>query len=80
MMTLAVNVSARQFRERDFVGLVSGVLQETGANPTQLKLELTPSLLLADIDDVVAKMHEIKRLGVVFLWTILELVIRPWVT
>lgn len=66
MMTLAVNVSARQFRERDFVGLVSDVLQETGANPTQLKLELIESLPLADIDDVVAKMHELKRLGVGF--------------
>ena len=65
-LTLAVNVSAQQFRERDFVALVSGVLKSTGANPARLKLELTESLLLVDIDDVVAKMHELKSLGVGF--------------
>lgn len=65
-LTLAVNVSARQFRERDFVALVSGALKATHANPARLKLELTESLLLTDVQDVVIKMHELKRLGVGF--------------
>jgi diguanylate cyclase (GGDEF)-like protein/PAS domain S-box-containing protein len=64
--TLAVNVSARQFREHDFVALVSDALNTTHANPARLKLELTESLLLNDVQDVVAKMHELKRLGVGF--------------
>lgn len=65
-LTLALNVSARQFRERDFVELVSGALTSTGANPQRLRLELTESLLLNDVQDVVAKMHELKNLGVGF--------------
>jgi EAL domain-containing protein (putative c-di-GMP-specific phosphodiesterase class I) len=65
-LTLAVNVSARQFREHDFVSLVSDALKSTQANPARLKLELTESLLLNDVQDVVAKMHELKRLGVGF--------------
>ncbi len=65
-LTLALNVSARQFRERDFVELVSGALKLTRANPEKLKLELTESLLLNDVQDVVTKMHELKHLGVGF--------------
>ncbi len=65
-LTLSVNVSARQFRQRDFVGLVSGVLRDSAAPPQLLKLELTESLLLADVADVVAKMQELKKLGVGF--------------
>ena len=65
-LTLAVNVSARQFRQRDFVAVVSGTLRDTGARPQQLKLELTESLLLNDLDDVVSKMNELRALGVGF--------------
>ncbi len=64
--TVSVNVSARQFRQRDFVTLVSDVLHETGANARLLKLELTESLLLSDVEDVVDKMLELKGLGVGF--------------
>ncbi len=65
-LTMSVNVSARQFRERDFVSLVAGMLRLTGANPKLLKLELTESLLLNDVPDVAAKMQELKDLGVGF--------------
>jgi diguanylate cyclase (GGDEF)-like protein/PAS domain S-box-containing protein len=64
--TVSVNVSARQFRQRDFVAVVTEVLRETGANARLLKLELTESLLLTDVQDVVEKMLEIKGLGVGF--------------
>ncbi len=63
---LAVNVSARQFRHPDFVNEVSGLLAETGADPNLLKLELTESVVLDNIDDAVQKMHALRQLGVRF--------------
>ncbi len=65
-LELAVNVSARQFRVGDFVQQVGDVLQQTGANPSRLKLELTESLVLDDVHDTVAKMNQLKALGVRF--------------
>ncbi len=65
-LELAVNVSARQFRDADFVQQVAEVLQQTGANPARLKLELTESLVLDDVDDTVTKMDQLKQLGVRF--------------
>ena len=61
---VAVNVSARQFRQSDFVQIVRDVLQDTGAQGTQLELELTESLLVDDVDAVVKKMTALKALGV----------------
>jgi diguanylate cyclase len=63
-LVLAVNVSARQFRQLDFVAQVQAVLEETGANPRLLKLELTESMLAEDLDDIVAKMQALRALGV----------------
>jgi diguanylate cyclase (GGDEF)-like protein/PAS domain S-box-containing protein len=65
-LTLAVNVSARQFHHPDFVAHVAGVLEHTGANPKRLKLELTESLLVADVEDIIAKMATLKARGVGF--------------
>jgi diguanylate cyclase (GGDEF)-like protein/PAS domain S-box-containing protein len=65
-LTLAVNVSARQFRHPDFVEQVLAVLHQTGANPQKLKLELTESLLLDDVEDIIAKMTALKAHGVGF--------------
>jgi diguanylate cyclase (GGDEF)-like protein/PAS domain S-box-containing protein len=65
-LTLAVNVSARQFRQDDFVAYVSNALQQHHFNPNLLKLELTESLLLAKIEDTIAKMQELKKLGIQF--------------
>ena len=65
-LTLAVNVSARQFRQADFVHQVLSVLNTTGANPQQLKLELTESLLVDDVEDIVEKMTALKNKGVSF--------------
>jgi diguanylate cyclase (GGDEF)-like protein/PAS domain S-box-containing protein len=63
-LTVAVNVSARQFHQAEFVAQVLSVLAVTGASPHQLKLELTESLLIADVEQVIDKMHALKRLGV----------------
>jgi len=65
-LQLAVNVSARQFRQTDFVALVKAVIGQTGIQPHGLKLELTESLVLDNIDDTIAKMTALKALGVRF--------------
>ncbi len=65
-LSLAVNVSARQFRHKDFVDQVLSVLDRTGADPRKLKLELTESLLLDDFDAIIAKMNLLKARGVSF--------------
>ena len=63
---LSVNVSARQFRQPDFVAVVGQVLAQTGVNPQRLKLELTESLVLHNIVDTVDKMKALNRQGIHF--------------
>jgi len=65
-LTLAVNVSAKQFRSPDFVALVRQTLAETGAKPALLKLELTESIVLENVEDTIARMRELKLLRVSF--------------
>ncbi|NCS61358.1 MAG: EAL domain-containing protein, partial [Rhodoferax sp.] len=65
-LTLAVNVSARQFHRSDYVTEVLATLKSTGANPYRLKLELTESLLIKDMDDVIEKMTALKLHGISF--------------
>ena len=66
-LTIAVNVSARQFRHREFTAQVLAILEQTGANPQRLKLELTESLLVDDVEDVIAKMTALRARGVSFV-------------
>jgi len=63
---LSINVSARQFQQPNFVEQVLNVLEKTGANPNNLKLELTESMLVNDIDDVISKMSQLQLKGVSF--------------
>ncbi|WP_374676302.1 EAL domain-containing protein [Ideonella sp.] len=63
-LTLAVNVSARQFRQPDFVDRVRDALASTGADPSRLCLELTESVVLDDLVDTAAKMGALRDLGV----------------
>jgi diguanylate cyclase (GGDEF)-like protein len=65
-LSVAVNVSARQFRQTDFVQQVHAVLEKTGVNPLRLKMELTESLLVDDVEAVIEKMDALKALGVGF--------------
>lgn len=65
-LSISVNVSAVQFRKSDFVDDVLGILEETGANPRLLKLELTESLLVDDVEAVKIKMSRLKACGVGF--------------
>ena len=66
ILTIAVNVSARQFRAESFVDDVLNVLKLTGANPKRLKLELTESLLVSNVEDVIKKMNALKAVGLGF--------------
>jgi diguanylate cyclase (GGDEF)-like protein/PAS domain S-box-containing protein len=65
-LELAVNISANQLQQADFVEQVKSVLTLTGANPRKLKLELTESLLVDDIEDAITKMAALKAMGVGF--------------
>ena len=65
-LCLAINVSARQFLQEGFVERVLSLVQRTGADPTCIKLELTESLLLANVDDVIATMHALRAHGLGF--------------
>ena len=65
-LTMAVNVSARQFRHPDFTVRLLDLLRVSGANPYRLKLELTESMLLTDFEDVIVKMGELRSIGVNF--------------
>ncbi len=65
-LQLAVNVSARQFRQGTFADVVANALLMSGADPNRLKLELTESLVLENIEDTIAKMHKLKDMGVGF--------------
>jgi diguanylate cyclase (GGDEF)-like protein len=65
-LTLAVNVSARQFRQADFVAQVQSAIQRHAINPQLLKLELTESLLQENIEDTIATMNALNEIGVRF--------------
>lgn len=65
-LSMAVNVSARQFRHPEFVPQVLALLRQSGANPQRLKLELTESLLLHDTQDAILKMTALQAVGVSF--------------
>ena len=61
---LAVNVSPRQFRQPNFVSQVEKILEQTGANPAQLGLELTEGMVIDNIHDTIKKMEALKKLGI----------------
>jgi diguanylate cyclase (GGDEF)-like protein/PAS domain S-box-containing protein len=59
-LTISVNVSARQFRQPDFVEQVLSTLEYTGARAQRLKLELTESLLADNVEELIGKMEELR--------------------
>lgn len=64
--TMAINVSARQFQEPDFASRVQAVIESTGVNPGLVRLELTESMFLTDIEKSISKMRSLQALGVRF--------------
>lgn len=65
-LTVAVNVSAKQLAQANFVTELLAVLEQTGANPNLLKLEITESMLVHNIEEVITKMMAVKAIGVGF--------------
>ena len=65
-LTLAVNVSARQFRQPHFMEQVMKTVHSSGANPQRLKLELTESMLVDDVDNAIQKMTGLQKNGIKF--------------
>ena len=65
-LSIAVNVSVQQFRQQDFVKHVLSIIQETNVNPKKLKLEITESMLVDNVEDIIEKMNQLKEKGVQF--------------
>jgi EAL domain-containing protein (putative c-di-GMP-specific phosphodiesterase class I) len=63
-LVLAVNVSAKQFRQADFVALIRDSVLRHAIDPALLKLELTESMLLENIEEIIATMNGLKEIGV----------------
>jgi diguanylate cyclase (GGDEF)-like protein/PAS domain S-box-containing protein len=63
---IAVNVSPREFRQADFVARVLRIVEQTGADAGRLTLEITESLFVDDVMDVVGKMNLLRRHGISF--------------
>ena len=65
-LTVAINISPRQFFQTNFVNEVLEALEETGINSSLLKFEITEGLILDDVDSAIIKMKKLKRRGVEF--------------
>ncbi|RVQ76578.1 EAL domain-containing protein [Sinorhizobium medicae] len=63
-LIISVNVSARQFRERNWASRVAEILKETGLEARYLELELTESLIMQDVPGAIATMHALEAIGV----------------
>ncbi len=65
-LTVAVNISARQFKDQEFVNMVRDTVAETGINPGHLELEITETTALQDMDYAIAVIRKLKEVGVGF--------------
>ncbi len=63
-LKIAINMSARQFRQADLAERVAAIFMTTGADPTQFVLELTESMVMQDVDSTLTTLRALKRLGV----------------
>ena len=65
-LRLAVNISQLQFRQKDFVAQVLGLIEQNGIQAGLLELEITESMLVEDLSDIIEKMGALRRSGVTF--------------
>ncbi len=63
-MKIAINMSARQFRQEDLADRIAATFASTGADPTQFILELTESMVMQDVDSTLVALRSLKKLGV----------------
>jgi diguanylate cyclase (GGDEF)-like protein/PAS domain S-box-containing protein len=61
---IAVNISPAQFRDKNFVNVVKGIIEETGIRASRIELEITESMLLRNTDSNLATLHELKAIGI----------------
>ena len=66
LIQLSVNISAKQLRQRDFVESVTRLIKKYKVNPLMLKLELTESVLMSNMEDSITKMRALRLLGIQF--------------
>jgi diguanylate cyclase (GGDEF)-like protein len=65
-LSISINVSAKQFYQSDFVSQVQSAVRRHAIDPMKLKLELTESMLLDNIEDTIVKMNALKEIGIRF--------------
>ncbi|MBI5826787.1 MAG: EAL domain-containing protein [Deltaproteobacteria bacterium] len=65
-VSMAVNISSRQFKQADFVQSVKRILEETGLPPKYLELELTESIIMENSEETIGRMRELKSIGIRF--------------
>jgi EAL domain-containing protein (putative c-di-GMP-specific phosphodiesterase class I) len=65
-LMLSVNVSAKQFHQADFVASVRTAVDQAGIDPTRIKLELTEGMLLQSVEETIACMNALNRIGIQF--------------
>jgi len=65
-LTLSINVSAKQFHQADFVDQVKDAVSRNGIDPMKVKLELTESMLLDNIENAITRMNNLKKIGIRF--------------
>lgn len=63
-MRVSVNLSVRQFKEPNMIGMVDRVLKETGLDPQYLELEITESISMYDVDFIIKTLIGLKNLGI----------------
>ncbi|MFZ2853173.1 MAG: EAL domain-containing protein, partial [Rhodocyclaceae bacterium] len=63
-LTVAVNLSPRQFQQPDLVAVIAGILAETGADPARIELEITESAAMQNADCAVAALRQLRAMGV----------------
>ena len=61
---MAVNVSPIQFRRAEFVDTVTRVIESTGIDPPALELEITESMIMENVNEVMGLLHDLHRLGI----------------
>jgi len=63
-LQMAVNLSPRQFQQRNLVSMVKGILAETGLDPRCLELEITESVIMHSVEEAIVTLQELSELGV----------------
>ena len=64
-LRVAVNISSIQFSHPDFVGVVKGILKDTGLHPSLLELEITETALIRNAEDCINNMEKLREIGIV---------------